>query len=69
MKKMIKCKNCGKVYPINLSNCPECFAKNKQLSINVVVGIFLAIFVFVFIFPKCFLLSITQAGQNDRTAA
>lgn len=48
MVKMVKCKNCGKVYPIKLSNCPECFAKNKQLFINVVVGIFLAIFVFVF---------------------
>ena len=28
--KMVKCKKCGKIYPKNLSNCPECFEKNKK---------------------------------------
>ncbi len=27
--KMVKCRNCGKVYPMNLSNCPDCFTKRK----------------------------------------
>lgn len=28
--RMVKCKNCGKVYPMNLSNCPDCFTKRKM---------------------------------------
>jgi predicted nucleic acid-binding Zn-ribbon protein len=28
--KMIQCKKCGKIYQKNLSNCPECFEKNKK---------------------------------------
>ena len=48
MKKMIRCKNCGKIYPIQMSNCPECFTKNKKPYINLFVGICLALFVFLF---------------------
>ena len=42
--KMVKCKNCGKVYPSQLSNCPECFTKNKNYAV------FIGIFVFFFVF-------------------
>lgn len=28
--KMVKCKKCGKIYPKDISNCPECFQKNKK---------------------------------------
>ena len=42
--KMVKCKNCGKVYPSQLSNCPECFTKNK------IYAVFIGIVVFFFVF-------------------
>ena len=36
--KMTKCKKCGKVFPMNMSNCPDCFAK-RSLPVGSVVGI------------------------------
>ncbi len=27
--RMTKCKNCGKVYPLSMSHCPECFTKKS----------------------------------------
>lgn len=36
--RMVKCKKCGKVYPINLSNCPDCFEK-RRLPVGIVIGI------------------------------
>ena len=36
--KMVKCKKCGKVFPMNMSNCPDCFTK-RSLPVGAVVGI------------------------------
>jgi hypothetical protein len=36
--KMVKCKKCGKVFPMNMSNCPECFTK-RSLPVGAVVAI------------------------------
>ena len=36
--KMTKCKKCGKVFPVNMSNCPDCFTK-RSLPVGSVVGI------------------------------
>ena len=55
--RMVKCKNCGKVYPSQLSNCPECFTKNK----NYTAGIFVGVFVFVFVFAMIMI----GVGIND----
>lgn len=42
--RMTKCKKCGKVYPMNMSNCPECFEK-RRLPTGSVVGITICIIV------------------------
>lgn len=50
--KMVKCKKCGKVYPNQLSNCPDCFTKNKNYTATVVcaaVIVFLVVFIFSFL--------------------
>ena len=47
--RMVKCKNCGKVYHSQLSNCPECFTKNKSYTAGIFVGVFVFVFVFTMI--------------------
>ncbi len=36
--KMVKCKKCGKVFPMNMSNCPDCFTK-RSLPVGSVIGV------------------------------
>ena len=42
--RMTKCKKCGKVYPMNMSNCPECFEK-RRLPTGSVIGIIICVII------------------------
>ena len=63
MVRMIKCKKCGKVYPSNISHCPECFEKNNQYSLSILIGIL--VFIFVFCTMMIFFLSDDIFSDNS----
>lgn len=63
MVRMIKCKKCGKVYPSNISHCPECFEKNNQYSLSILIGIL--VFIFVFCTMMIFFLSDDSFSDNS----
>lgn len=45
--KMIRCKNCGTVYPNEMSNCPNCFKKNNDYTIRIILGIIIFLTIFI----------------------
>lgn len=61
MIRMKKCRKCGKVYPVNLSHCPECYAKNVEYIIAIIMGIL----VFVVVFASLFIILLTDYGILD----
>lgn len=64
MVKMIKCKKCGKVYPSNLSNCPDCFTKNIQYSLSIITGVL----VFIFVFSMLMIILMSDDSNVDNSA-
>ena len=74
--KLVKCNKCGKVFPNNLSNCPDCFEKNpKYVSIGIkVLGCFLIIFgvfvsMFSILFSSCSFSGDSTSNKNTITTS
>lgn len=47
--RVTKCKQCGTVYLYKVSNCPNCFAENKEKRKNNIICIILLIIAFMLI--------------------
>lgn len=48
--KMKRCRKCGKVYPVNLSHCPKCYAKNGAYTFAIIMGILASVVIFASVF-------------------
>lgn len=62
--RMTKCKKCGKVYPMNMSNCPECFEK-RRLPTGLVVGITICIIVLAICFGAIIGIIVSEDSTSD----